>query len=140
MLLLIKILHYCFLQAKKVSDHWPIEIQFKDSSESISVVIVAQITTDISNFLAFGSVATFSVVIALKLLLSHLELNRIVEKLDRFINLLFFSSSHKLTEMRNSSSKSLLQSQSGISVCQRSPNTSFTQCVPKPHCCRKVSL
>ena len=75
MLLLIKILHYCFLQAKKVSDHWPIEIQFKDSSESISVVIVTQITTDISNFLAFGSVATFSVVIALKLLLSHLELN-----------------------------------------------------------------
>ena len=126
MLLLINILHYCFLQAKKVSDHWPIEIQFKDSSEEISVVIVAQITTDISNFLAFGSVATFSVVIALKLLLSHLELNRIVEKLDRFINLLFFSSSHKLTEMRNSSSKSLLQSPSGISVYQRSPKTSFS--------------
>ena len=69
MLLLIKILHYCFLQAKKVSDHWPIEIQFKDSSESIfkfSSVIVEQITTDIGHFLAFGLVATF-------LPLSHLN-------------------------------------------------------------------
>ena len=52
-----------------MSDHWPIEIQFKDSSESIfkfSSVIVEQITTDIGHFLAFGLVATF-------LPLSHLN-------------------------------------------------------------------
>ena len=137
MLLLINILHYCFLQAEKVSDHWPIEIQFKDSSESI---FSCNCKTNNNGYWSLPRLRLgchLSAVIAFKLCLCHLELKRIV---DRFVHFLFFSSSHKLTEMRNSSSKSLLQSPSGISVYQRSPKTSFSWWVPKTHCCRKVSL